>query len=486
MGEGVGQFQPDLSFDDLYKQAESSMPVLQNTAQDLLDRLKAENPKLFEGVIFQIAKIKDRNDSLQKIDTDYEGDPRRLKDMVRGRFVVETSEQILAIKQALTDHLKIDGMNDKYKKPSSSTGYRDINTKIALENGHIAEIQVQQRDMLLVSTPTHLLRAETEKIEEQARIENRALTEAEKIQIDALEKEATSLHNAAAHDAGINDLLDEEHREKFTYTGEFDSKGSALGKIAETLGGLGKNGGFIAGAVLGTLSGAFTLAAGGSTAEAAEAVYESAMLYGETQIDVVRGDTEAAKRSATIETASNSGAVGGMLLGASLGTMIAPGPGTAVGAVVGGVVGGIASGEATELIYDHAEDIADWWDGSDDELLERLPTQIAENAPPELQHLVEIKRILVEAQQEREALGNGRTRNKDVLSARREAMDKIEHAENLYDQAYDTYEDNGSIQTAVAHLTAHEKTMVAQTQEQSQEVAADTTPTRLSLSALTS
>ena len=126
-----------------------------------------------------------------------------------------------------------------------------------------------------------------------------------------------------------------------------------MAELAEHTGKLGKNGGVIAGVVLGTLSGAFTLAAGGSKAEAAQAVYKSAVPYGETQFDLAHGDLAAAERSATIETVSNTGAAGGALAGAAIGTVILPGIGTAIGAIVGGVGVGVGAGYVTEKIYDN-------------------------------------------------------------------------------------------------------------------------------------
>lgn len=136
-----------------------------------------------------------------------------------------------------------------------------------------------------------------------------------------------------------------------------DSKRGAgfMAELAEHTGKLGKNGGVIAGVALGALSGAFTLAAGGSKAEAAQAVYESAVPYGETQFDLAHGDLAAAERSATIETVSNTGAAGGALAGAAIGTVILPGIGTAIGAIVGGVGVGVGAGYVTEKIYDNYE-----------------------------------------------------------------------------------------------------------------------------------
>lgn len=195
-----------------------------------------------------------------------------------------------------------------------------------------------------------------------------------------------------------------------------------MADMAETFGRMGKNGGFIAGTAFGTLAGAFTLAAGGSTAAAAEAVYEGVVPYGETQIDVLRGDTQAMKRSATVETVSNIGAAGGALAGAAIGTMILPGVGTAVGAAVGGIGAGIASGEMTALVYDNfaaikgravdlsseaagalnaaARKTATLWNriaGSDapninlTEVFNGLPSVATDEMPPEVASLIELK-----------------------------------------------------------------------------------------------
>jgi len=194
-----------------------------------------------------------------------------------------------------------------------------------------------------------------------------------------------------------------------------------MADMAETFGRMGKNGGFIAGTAFGTLAGAFTLAAGGSAAAAAEAVYEGAIPYGETQIAALRGDEQSMKRSATVETVSNIGAAGGALAGAAIGTMILPGVDTAVGAAVGGIGAGIASGEVTALVYDNfaaikgravdlsseaagalnaaARKTANLWNritGSDApnislEAFNGLPGVATDDMPPEVVSLIELK-----------------------------------------------------------------------------------------------
>lgn len=127
---------------------------------------------------------------------------------------------------------------------------------------------------------------------------------------------------------------------------------------------LGKHGGFVSGFALGTLAGAFTLAATGDAEAAGKVTYETSMPYGETQFDLAGGNTGAAKKSATIETASNVASAGGVLAGAAAGAAlgsVVPIIGTAVGGVIGGIAGGLVSGVSaayiTEKVYDNFESI---------------------------------------------------------------------------------------------------------------------------------
>ncbi len=164
---------------------------------------------------------------------------------------------------------------------------------------------------------------------------------------------------------------------------------------------LGKNSGAVGGVVIGGLAGAFTLAAGGSKAEAAEIVYSSAVPYGETQIELAKGHGKAAARSATIETASNvgaaGGAVGGMVTGAAIGSVI-PVVGTVAGAAVGGVVGSIGGGltaaGATEYVVDHWDKAKAWLTGNtldSQTAYQKLPSRVTHDMPPEVAALVEVR-----------------------------------------------------------------------------------------------
>ena len=113
--------------------------------------------------------------------------------------------------------------------------------------------------------------------------------------------------------------------------------------------------------------------------------------------------------------------------------------------------------EATAIIYDHADDIADFFDRSDDRLFDRLPTTIAESAPPELQHLVEIKRMYEGACEQRGALGHGRTGNRDLIDQRHEATAPVNQIGALNDDAYERYQESGQLTEATAFLDLWEQ-----------------------------
>ena len=196
---------------------------------------------------------------------------------------------------------------------------------------------------------------------------------------------------------------------------------NGLKNAAESLADFGRKAGSVAGIIVGTLAGAFTLAAGGSKVEAAQVVYEAAVPYGETQIDLVHGNLNAAEKSATIETASNIGSLGGAAAGAAIGTMIMPGIGTAIGAGIGALGGGVSTGYLTEKIHDNYAQIksgavrladetaesltnavqktkqflAEWFDRKPaldaQAAFNALPNSVTPDMPPEVAALVEVK-----------------------------------------------------------------------------------------------
>jgi hypothetical protein len=298
MGEGLQN--PDLNLNRLYDQAGQAMPDFAEFGQNFLQYLQEKHPEQFAGVEFQHAPIKDLERIQDKVTGDYGGDHTRVADMVRGRLLVETPEQIQIVRNeiaALQENLGIVKVKDFYAEPLK-THFRTLNTQVRLPNGHVAEFRIDQHDMALAGEEAHKLYEEIQEIERTAKAENRSLTENEIIRRNELYEEQRTIFHDPAQKNNLDSLLNE----KGAAILEADRNGRLQG-LADTFGDLGKNGGLVTGVVMGGLVGAFTLAATGDSAQAAEAVYETAVPYGETQFDLATGDLEAAAKSATIETA---------------------------------------------------------------------------------------------------------------------------------------------------------------------------------------
>ncbi len=210
--------QPIADFTLLYEQANISPPLLDQSGNAITDGLKAQYPELFSNVEFQQGPVKGFGRTASKLIDPLTGeiDPSRaanITDLVRGRIVVDTPEQIQAVQKFLSENaeeLGIRNVKDRFAKPSG-THYRDMNLSVELENGHIAEIQINQRDMLAASEYTHDAYEELDAIQKRAALENRELTVDEAKRISALNDFVQDVHDrGAAQVPGIDDLLNED------------------------------------------------------------------------------------------------------------------------------------------------------------------------------------------------------------------------------------------------------------------------------------
>ena len=465
----------DGAFTRLYEDGHASQPFLKDSGNKIAETLRRDFPDILGEATFVQGPVKGWDRSAAKLASDTQpgldlSKAADITDIARGRIVIDTPEQIRAIRETLADPEKraalgIVEAKDRFAVPSG-THYRDINMTVRLENGHLAEIQINQRDLLAASEFTHDAYEEMSGIEKRAALEGRPLTVSEEESYRRLANYTRDVHDyGAVKVPGLDDLLSDKGRNRLNadyadrlksdpafrpgvtieadtrygvpfvhraeaYGGEgykalarqygveperlavdtsalerptvrwdaptqsviatdpqrlsdmlerrnitpqrYAELGASL-KIeapnglknaAESLADFGKKAGPVAGVVVGGLAGTFTLAAGGSKAEAAQVVYETAVPYGETQLDLARGDLEAAKRSATIETASNIGFLGGAAagakLGAGVGTLFFPGAGTAagtgVGAVAGGLIGGFGGGFGAAYLMEKIHD----------------------------------------------------------------------------------------------------------------------------------
>jgi hypothetical protein len=361
MGNGLQN--PDLSFEELYEQGRQSVPMVQNLGNKILNDLKGQYPGLFDDAEFQNGPLKTLDRAQAKIQGDYKGHHEEISDLARGRIIIDKPEQIEALRQYFSEHkedLGIEKYKDRFAEPSD-TGFRDINTKMRLPNGHVIEFRIEHRDMLEAAKATHDPYEEIQKIERRANSENRMLTEEETFERQKILDRIRDIHNAPAQETDLDRLLNNNGRDKMAkheaervtphtspqslkslFSQSADVPHGIMGNIAGIAGDLAHKAGPFAGAVLGVGAAGATYFATGDAQAAVNVGYETVVPYGEAQIDLIKGDVAGAEKSATEETIS----IGGAWAGAVSGGVIA-GP---IGAVVGGVAGGIAANPLLEPV----------------------------------------------------------------------------------------------------------------------------------------
>ncbi|PZO82056.1 MAG: hypothetical protein DI626_10465 [Micavibrio aeruginosavorus] len=171
----------------------------------------------------------------------------------------------------------------------------------------------------------------------------------EKGGLDALKAETENIKigtsNKIAQALGRPVITPEPVIDVTQHTPDGISSKGMLGKAADTLGDVARKAGPLIGPVVGVGAAGAAYLVTGSAAEAAEVAYENIVPYGETQIDLARGDLDAAGRSASVETASIGGGMAGAMVGGVVG-----GP---IGAVIGGVAGSVSGGMGADALLDH-------------------------------------------------------------------------------------------------------------------------------------
>jgi len=222
IGQRGSQFQTD--FTQLFESAPASNELMKEQGAAVAEAFREQFPELFEGVEFSGGPIKEWDRALLKLLDESTGqlDPAKgqnVVDLVRGRIVIDTADQVRAIREVLADPdtraaLGIEYVKDRFAEPSGSH-YRDINIAIRLPDGHLAEIQINQRDMLAASEFTHDAYEDIDAIQTRAKLENRDLTPAEVDEIRDLSRFTRDAHNyGAARFEGAEELLNSNGRAK--------------------------------------------------------------------------------------------------------------------------------------------------------------------------------------------------------------------------------------------------------------------------------
>lgn len=213
-----GQQNSTLSLSALFQQAHDSQPLFDETGARILATLRDENPALFTAIAFENGGIKSLARATAKIAGDYGGDHSKITDLTRGRIVVDTPEQVEALRAYIDTHresLGVETMKDRFANPSD-THFRDINMKLRLPNGHVAELRVEHRGLLEAARHTHEPYEQIQEIERRATLEDRPLSVAETHRRQDLLDRIRDIHDDIAVPAGFNDLLNEDGLTKLT------------------------------------------------------------------------------------------------------------------------------------------------------------------------------------------------------------------------------------------------------------------------------
>ncbi len=133
-------------FEEMYEKAPAAKAEIDKLANKIADE---NGGKVAE------APIKSAERALEKIETDYGGDPTKIKDLARNTIVV-ADENIAAV----TGRLEAEGASVKViESTSDPLGYSGANTTIKTQSGITGEIQVNSPEMIFAKEPPSIARS---------------------------------------------------------------------------------------------------------------------------------------------------------------------------------------------------------------------------------------------------------------------------------------------------------------------------------------
>ncbi len=144
------------------------------------------------------APVKQKARSVEKIESDYNGDVSRLLDVVRGSLLWEHPNDIYANLPLLNATYRVVRMKDRIAVPMP-TGYRSINLNLLVDKNScfLSEMQLTVKALEDAYEPTHKYYEELRTIAAKASIENREMTAAEKARYAELEAIIKEIYEAA-------------------------------------------------------------------------------------------------------------------------------------------------------------------------------------------------------------------------------------------------------------------------------------------------
>ncbi len=150
------------------------------------------------GPVVQIGPLKKKQRLIEKV-TAEGSDPSSALDLVRSTVAVDTVGEIPGILRELRDMGIVFARRPKnrFSKPTA-LGYRDLMFNITYPNGHIGELQVNLKPMLIAKKSGHLLYEKVREIEARKKMEgSTTLTPEEQQTIDEANEASRALYEEA-------------------------------------------------------------------------------------------------------------------------------------------------------------------------------------------------------------------------------------------------------------------------------------------------
>lgn len=192
--EQIAKLSPEQQgvFTGRYADALRAKPIFDKSLTALSDAI---------GAKAELAPVKGVPRSIAKIAVDYGGNAAKIKDLVRGTVEVKNLEQATAAVEGIKKQFKLSATSQRNLLASDAVpaadGYRDAKFNVDLDDGTIAEIQINVPQMLAAKAKAHALYEEREAILRLGNSENRKLTQAESDRVDALNEEMKDHYDAA-------------------------------------------------------------------------------------------------------------------------------------------------------------------------------------------------------------------------------------------------------------------------------------------------
>ena len=179
--------QPVNDLNKIYQKSEEAKPDFQKLIEDVAMKT---------GGKAKIAPLKRRERAEQKIQTDYEGDASKIKDILRASIIYKKYEQVESGLKQLQEDTKVVALKDRFAKPTPA-GYRDALLNIQTKNGIIAEVQLHLEPILEAKKEGHKYYEQQREIQAKLILEDRDPSLKEEALLDNLEAKQRSLYDDA-------------------------------------------------------------------------------------------------------------------------------------------------------------------------------------------------------------------------------------------------------------------------------------------------